>query len=175
MNVLFFAVLLALNVAGVFTVNKADSKIVISGTSTIHDWESDVTDFSITGNWTANAVTDLKASAVVKSIKSGKSVMDNKTFDALQSETQPLIILTADNLAINAQRVSGSANLKIAGVSRQIAINAAILTNTATEVKLKGEIPITMSQYGITPPTAMFGSLKTGDDVVVRYEFTLTK
>jgi polyisoprenoid-binding protein YceI len=73
------------------------------------------------------------------------------------------------------QKVTGMASLKIAGVSRQVTISSNILSNTATQVKLKGEIPITMSDYGIAPPTAMFGSLKTGDDVVVRYEFTLNK
>jgi hypothetical protein len=176
MNFIFLTVLMGLNlVAGLFSVDTAKSKMVITGTSTVHDWESVVTKFSVTGNWNESTVTVLKASATVLSIESGKSIMDRKTFDALQSEKFPEITLTADRLNVAGQKVTGMASLKIAGVSRQVTISSNILSNTATQVKLKGEIPIKMSDYGIAPPTAMFGSLKTGDDVVVRYEFTLNK
>jgi len=32
-----------------------------------------------------------------------------------------------------------------------------------------------MSKFGIAPPTAMFGSLETGDDVVIKFEILLNK
>jgi len=34
-------------------------------------------------------------------------------------------------------------------------------------------VPIKMTDYGIKPPTALFGRLKTGDDVKVNFELTI--
>jgi len=32
-----------------------------------------------------------------------------------------------------------------------------------------------MTEYKMSPPTAMFGTLKTGDDVVVKFDITYKK
>jgi len=37
----------------------------------------------------------------------------------------------------------------------------------------KGSVPIKMTDYGIKPPTALFGRLKTGDDVKVNFELSI--
>ncbi len=37
-------------------------------------------------------------------------------------------------------------------------------------VKATGMVPIKMTDYGIKPPTAIFGRLKTGDEVKVNFE-----
>ena len=61
--------------------DKEKSKITIKGTSSIHEWESEVNDFqgsglfNIQGNQITNAE-DIQIKVVVKSIKSGKSIMD---------------------------------------------------------------------------------------------------
>jgi len=34
-------------------------------------------------------------------------------------------------------------------------------------------VPIKMTHYGITPPTAIFGRLKTGNEVKVNFELTV--
>ena len=40
-------------------------------------------------------------------------------------------------------------------------------------MKAKGVVPIKMTDYGIKPPTAIFGRLKTGDEVKVNFELTV--
>ena len=38
-----------------------------------------------------------------------------------------------------------------------------------------GEVPVTMSQFGVTPPRAMAGVLRTGDEVTVKFAVTVTR
>ena len=38
-----------------------------------------------------------------------------------------------------------------------------------------GTVPLLMSQYGIRPPTAMMGTMRTRDAVTIRFDVTLTR
>jgi hypothetical protein len=38
---------------------------------------------------------------------------------------------------------------------------------------LTGQLPIRMSDYGIKPPTAMMGTIKTGNDVKVTFRWAV--
>jgi hypothetical protein len=40
-------------------------------------------------------------------------------------------------------------------------------------VMAKGLVPIKMTDYGIKPPTAIFGRVKTGNEVKVNFELTI--
>ena len=40
---------------------------------------------------------------------------------------------------------------------------------------LTGQLPIRMTDYGIKPPTAMMGTIKTGDDVKVTFRWVVEK
>jgi hypothetical protein len=40
-------------------------------------------------------------------------------------------------------------------------------------VKATGVVPILMTDYGIQPPTAIFGRLKTGNEVKVNFELSV--
>lgn len=176
MNYLIVSILLAFTAfSGTFMASKTESKMTITGTSSIHDWESVVSDFTITGTWTSTSVTGVKGSASVKSIQSGKSIMDKKTFDALKSDAHPQITLQADQLTVSGKKVTGTATLRVAGVAKKVNIDATILSDAVNELKLSGKIGLKMTDFGIEPPTAMFGALHTGDEISVNYTLVLTK
>lgn len=153
----------------------SESKLLIQGTSTIHDWESVIDMYSITGNIQGESLTDLNVVVKSKSIKSGKSIMDDKTYDALKAEKFPEIIFRAESLSINETGIVGLGTLEIVGVSKEKTIEAIIINQTATELKVKGTVKIRMSEFGIEPPTAMFGSIKTGDEIFITYELMFKK
>lgn len=155
--------------------DKSRSSLSILGTSSVHDWESVVNEFSVSGNIDGKSITSLKVEVVVKSIESGKGIMDNKTYDALLEKDFPEIVFEAPFLEIEGENISGDGTLSLAGQSQKMTINAKILTSSETELKVGGEVKVTMSEYGITPPTAMFGTLKTGDKVTIKYELLLKK
>ena len=62
--------------------------------------------------------------------------------------------------------------LKIAGVECEVAITLKTLRKDST-LTIKGDVPILMTDYGIKPPTAMMGMLKTDPKVTVSIDVTL--
>lgn len=64
--------------------------------------------------------------------------------------------------------------LEIAGKKRQVEIPIAGIVKSNNMLEVKGDYRIDMTQYGVDPPTAMFGTLKTGKDVLVSFSFELS-
>jgi polyisoprenoid-binding protein YceI len=157
-----------------YEVDLSASKVTINGTSSIHDWTSDLTKFSGNGVFIIEQQKIVKADNVtlsmnVKSIKSGKSIMDSKTRDALQEEDYPTITFKSTEATLisdNKMRCKG--NLTMAGVTREIVTDVNI-EYINSDLIFNGIINITMSQNGIEPPVALLGTLKTGDEVAVEF------
>ena len=63
--------------------------------------------------------------------------------------------------------------LKIAGVEREVALTITT-RRTGGMLTVAGTVDLLMSDYGITPPKAMMGMLKTDDKVTVTFETVLT-
>jgi polyisoprenoid-binding protein YceI len=63
--------------------------------------------------------------------------------------------------------------LNIAGVEREVMLG---LTTTRDDVKFRvnGSLSLLMTDYGIAPPKAMLGMLKTDPKVTVTFETVLT-
>lgn len=157
----------------------ANSKLSVSGTSTLHDWECDVTPKAISGNLiavieegTLKAVKDFKFSFPVKAIKSGKSGMDKKTYDALKEEKFPSISFTYQNVSITGNEALFEGNMKIAGVTKTF--NAPVkVTYQNGSLWLEGEQSFELADFKIDPPTAVFGTIKTGKTVTIHYHINL--
>jgi hypothetical protein len=47
--------------------------------------------------------------------------------------------------------------------------------NPSGVVNVKGIVPLKMTDFGVDPPTAMLGALKTGDDIKINYDFQFVK
>ena len=75
-----------------------NNKSTVSGTSSLHEWTSEIREVNFSGDLTINnnvleGIQNLTVEVPVKSIVSSKgSIMDNKTYDALKSNTDPKII-----------------------------------------------------------------------------------
>jgi len=158
-----------------YNIDLSASKIAINGTSSLHDWTSDLTKFSGKGVFVVEQQKLVKAEDVtitmnVKSIKSGKSMMDGKTMDALQEEDYPVITFKSkESTLISDKKVRCKGDLTLAGVTREVMtdLNVEYLNSAMT---FSGKIKIIMSDYGIEPPVALLGSIKTGDEVTVDYK-----
>jgi polyisoprenoid-binding protein YceI len=64
-------------------------------------------------------------------------------------------------------------SLTIAGKENKLAMDVTANRLPDGTVKATGMVPIKMTDYGIKPPTAIFGRLKTGDEVKVNFELTV--
>ena len=161
-----------------------NNKSTVSGTSSLHEWTSEIREVNFSGDLTINnnvleGIQNLTVEVPVKSIVSSKgSIMDNKTYDALKSNTDPKIIfkLTKVNsitpaAADHTANVTG--NLTVAGVTKPVTLEAKLKVGASVEVNLN--YALKMTTFGIKPPVALLGTLKTGDEVKLKFNLTLTK
>ena len=62
--------------------------------------------------------------------------------------------------------------LKIAGVEREVTLTLKT-QRTGSTLTVSGQVPLLMTDFGITPPKAMLGMLKTDPKVTVTFETVL--
>lgn len=164
------------------SVDQKQSKIEVTGTSTIHDWELSTTAINGTSSIAKNGNGQLEISntkITIKStdLKSGNTGLDKKAYEALMTDKHAHITfvqtakveVTEKNGEFTA-KVNG--NLVIAGKSKpaSITIKGQAL---ASSYKVSGNVPLKMTEFGIEPPKAMMGTIKSGDDIVVKFETLL--
>lgn len=157
--------------------NLKESSLVINGTSTLHDWDSkaEKTEAYILLNNTPNQIEKLHLDVEVESIANskGSKMMDNLTHKALKSKDFPKIsyaFLNAEVLkdVADNKELELIGDLTIAGKTNRVAIKTQI-TKTGSEITLKGSHKLLMTDYGVEPPTALFGTVKTGDEITVEF------
>lgn len=156
----------------------ASSTVTIQGTSSLHDWEEKVDKFDVNLSLKLKdkEITSIeRANFVCKaaSISSESSTMTHKTLEALKADKFPEItfrMISVDKLTSQGGTFSGTASgdISFAGVTRRITISFTG-SNTNNRITLKGSKTVSLKDYNIKPPTAMLGTLKTGDKVTISF------
>ncbi|MBA3900242.1 MAG: YceI family protein [Bacteroidetes bacterium] len=161
-----------------------ESDFKVSGTSTMHDWTivsdklSGSATFKAKGN-VLEEVSDLKFSIPAESLKSGKRPMDNNTYKALKTKENPNIIFELKNVQQLTQRngkafIRANGDLTIAGQTRLVVLNVtAEVINQ--EVVFTGSHKLKMTDFNVTPPAFMAGTIKTGDEVTINFNLSFNK
>ena len=156
----------------------ASSTMTIQGTSSLHDWEEKVDKFDVNLSLRLKDkdITSIdKANFICKtaSISSESSMMTNKTLEALKADKFPDItfkLVSVDKLTSQGGIFSGTASgdISLAGVTKRITISFTG-SNVNNRITLKGSKTVSLKEYNIKPPTAMLGTLKTGDQVTISF------
>lgn len=153
----------------------------ISGTSNVRDWSENVETVSGNAMVTINKDKSFNLDAVnikmdVYSIKSTNgSIMNNSTYKALKADRNPNIIYTLKQ-AIRAIKPGAEkkvflakGQLTIAGVTRDANMMMTLLIQESGKFILEGSQELQMTDYGIVPPTALLGTLKTGNTIIIKF------
>lgn len=173
-------ILLAGSVYGQKAYTLKSHKMSVDGTSSLHDWTSDVTKLTFTGKITAEgnavkAISDVNVQIAVLDIKSEKGgMMDDKTYEAFKSEQNPNITFKLTGAAITGSNIKANGTLTMAGVTKPIVMNVATKVLADGSVHLSGSQVINMKDYGMTPPKAVMGTIKVGEKVTMLFELTVT-
>lgn len=154
-SLLVVAVLSAQNISG------KSYKIVVSGTSPLHDWDMTSTSATFTGTVSGNAITNVKFVMAAKNLKSTKGkMMDNKAYKALKADTAPNFTFTAASLPLGKSNISGK--LTIAGVTKNVTLPVNVVKN-GNNYQITGSESMKMSDFGMETPG--FLGVHTGDAV----------
>jgi len=160
------------------TINLQQSTIKIMGTSTLHDWTSiaEKTEANIIfNNYNDVEIEKLILVVEVASIKNtkGHGLMDKLTRKALKADDFPKInyeFLSAKTISDDEKelKVELTGNLTIAGKTNKITILTSI-NKSSNNVVLKGTHKLKMTDYGVKPPKALLGTVKTGDEITIDF------
>ena len=149
------------------------SRISISGTSTIHEWTmtSDKSTYDVVFVTNSHGdpleLTSLVLSVPAESLKSGKNGMDKNAYAALKTDKNKQITFHFTSGKIDGKTIRCLGSLTIAGTTKQIEVEATYSINPNGSIQCKGSKKLAMRDYNVEPPTFMFGSVTTGNELTV--------
>ena len=166
------------------------ARITIAGTSNIHAYTASTSTVRVKRALIADAPdgVDMWANALgpggldafeiaipAATLTSPKDGIDKTMHKALQVVEHPDIVFRLLRIepragTTGAARATGV--LQIAGVEREVALDLTTERNDGT-LTVRGQLQLLMTDYGIKPPTAMLGMLKTDPKVTVAFETVL--
>jgi hypothetical protein len=157
--------------------------VVVKGTSNVHDWhiqskQGQSEAVVVVANDKLTSLQKLSFSTPAKSLKSESNQMDKNTYKALKADANPTInfeLVSANLTAVDAStyNVKGIGRLTIAGVTKQTDVNGTCKVNADKSLTITGTKTFKMTDYKVNPPTALFGTIKTGDEVIINYNLRI--
>ena len=153
-----------------------ESKLWIDGTSTRSDWTVQAEDiegnFGLVGNGSDLQIRNAQFAVRASEIVSGRStIMDRLIDDALKAEEHPVIRYDLSSAEANGEmKYNTKGKLTLGGQTKDIEMVVEAVPLDGGKVRFKGSHDLKMSDYGLEAPVAMFGALRTGDEVTVQFD-----
>ncbi|WP_194775664.1 YceI family protein [Pararhodonellum marinum] len=151
-----------------------EPKLKISGTSTLHDWDMVSNQAKGKGKFTLednkiHQVRDLSIEMPAESIKSGKNGMDKNAYAALKTKNHKTVTFKLTDWKSNGGQYQATGDFTIAGKTRSVTFP--VDTEFSGEnILIKGSHDCKLTDFDIDPPTALLGTVKTGNDVTIHFE-----
>jgi polyisoprenoid-binding protein YceI len=152
----------------------------VAGTSTVHDWSMKSTEATGTAiiTTTDSKLTDIKSLIITlaaESIKSSKTSMDEIAYETMDTKTHKTIryvLKSADK--INETTWDFTGTFTIAGISKDFRTQVRIIANENGNFTLRGSNRVTFGDFEMAPPTAALGVVRTGKELTILFNITLT-
>jgi polyisoprenoid-binding protein YceI len=161
------------------------SELAISGTSNVHDFACKTNKFSayidVDPGYTKDLtkvtrpIVSVNVVIAVKSLTCGNKKMDENMYSTLKADQNQIIRYTLSGYDILNGSATGFAakttgTLTILGKERVVAINIDATRGSEGKATAQGEETLLMSDFGIKPPSFMFGTMKVGDQIKVKFD-----
>ncbi|MBF4471952.1 MULTISPECIES: YceI family protein [Flavobacterium] len=169
----FFAIVLSANAQKSYTLD-VKTNFSVLGTSTLHDWEMKSASRTGTANLTVtdSKLTDINSIDITlpaETVKSEKKSMDKVAYETLKTDkfkNIKYVLKSAEKINETTWNLTGT--YTIAGVSKVLKTQVKT-TVTNGVVSIQGSNKITFTEFGMKSPTAMFGAIKTGEDLTIKF------
>ena len=159
-----------------------DLNLLVSGTSTLHDWDMKAAKGECTALFTFGtdgklaSITELSFTAPAEGLKSGHEGMDKNAYKSLKTDKYKNITFALGYAKVNADgTINGIGKLTIAGVTHDAELSVNYRINPDNSISINGSKKINMFYYKMEPSTFMGGMFKIGDEVNLKFDLTLYK
>jgi len=156
--------------------------VSIHGTFSIHSWSEKIEKVSgdLEGSLNEDGSVEVSSIRIVMGARSIKgdmgTVMNNKTYKALKAEANPditfLLTVPVRLKQINDGQKAATlpGNLTLAGVSRPVIMLIRSFKVEKGTMSFEGEQKIRMTDFGIKPPSALFGAMRASPDITIDFK-----
>ena len=161
------------------------ARVIVEGTSNVHDWTASTTAVLVTAVEIAGADGDVLQAALqpgairafdvtipAKGLTSPREGIDKNMHKALKVEAHPHITFHLRGLEPAGTAYKATGTLTIAGVEKEVVLNLEVRPK-AGALLVTGTTALVMTDYGIKPPSAMLGMVQSSPKVTIRLELTL--
>ena len=182
-------VLTPVRAANELLVVQPESRLWVEGTSTIRSFKCSVNEFALSVHADAGAVpTVLDGKKAVRTVEltvpaakidCGNGTMNDHMRKALKVEDAPTIQfkLSGYDVAKTAAGVDGvvRGSLSLGGAEHPIDVTAVATDAGNGAMRVAGSYELAMSAFDLKRPSLMFGRIKVGDNVQVKFDLLLKK
>ena len=155
------------------------SKVWFDGTSNVRSFScaAKKLDLDINSDDDASPAKIVKAASLSIAVdqidcKNGK--MNEHMREALKAEKNPTILWKLSSYRIEGANVIMAGTLTIAGKENPIELRGTGALNNGT-ITMKGTKVLKMTEWGVKPPSLMFGTMKVADPITVSFDLVLNQ
>jgi polyisoprenoid-binding protein YceI len=159
-----------------------ESKLWIEGGSNLHGWSCkassidamiDVDEASLK-SMSPTLLKQVQVKVPVRNLKCGHGGMDGNLYKALKADDVPDISYILGTFDVvpgtsDSFTVKSVGTLKIAGTEKTVNMDVTASKLPDGSIRAEGELPLLMTDFGVKPPTAMFGTLRTDNKITVKF------
>ncbi len=138
--------------------------VEIHGTSTLHDWKMVSNETKTVFENDGSTITKLNVSVQIKTLKSGDTGLDEKAYETLKIDKNNIITFKLLEADLAAGTIKGV--FKVLDKERTETLKPEVLTLD----RVSGSFKVKMTEFGLEIPSVMFGAIKSGDEVTVKYD-----
>ncbi|WP_379091993.1 YceI family protein [Pedobacter sp. UC225_65] len=160
--------------------------VTVNGTSNVHDWTMTSTGIESQGVFKLNSKNELTGlsafsfTVLAKSLKSGKSSMDNRTYKSILADEFPKIVFVLKSavvnpLSANRFQILATGNLSIAGATQPVTLTVTALVNADQSITCTGTEKLKLTDYKIDSPSFMLGAMKVGNELGIKFDLNYNK
>ncbi len=157
----------------------SSSKIWFDGTSNVKSFSCSAKkiDLNVVSDADASPAKTVKSASLsipVAQLDCKNGTMNGHMLDALKADKNPTITWKLSSYSVVGTDVVMSGSLTIAGREKPIELHGIGVASNGT-ITLKGTKVLRMTEFGVKPPSLMFGTMKVADPITVSYDLVLNQ
>ena len=171
---------------------RPEGRLWIEGGSNVTDWSCKASTFEAQVDVDSSRAPDpesavgaeqvkrISVKVAVRNLKCGNRRMENDLYRALKAAdpSTPSNILGVFRALRPADRkeshVDTEGTIIVAGVEKGVRLRVTMDRLVDGTVIARGSVPLLMTDFGVTPPTGLFGLIRSDNEIVVKFEVVVS-